>query len=546
MLHLISTRIRAAFVFAAMAAMALCSIARAEQEFMVPMRDGVRLATSVYLPEGEGPWPAVVLRTPYNKSGYVRTADRYTGAGYAYVLQDSRGIHKSEGKYFPFESDMPDGYDTIEWMATQPWCNGKIGITGASAMGIAANLAAAANPPHLTTAFVIVAPEGLFNQSRFIGGVFKESHAGGWMKRQGAEDQIPDLKRRVLMDDRWRATDFVFHRGDVDIPMYNVGGWYDIFSQGNLNNFMDLQANGKDGAKGNQKLIMGPFGHGQLAGGLSYPNSGSLASFWDVEKRWFDHWLKGEANGIMEEPAVRYYMMAAAEKDAVSSKNRWIETDTWPPASTQQKLFLQAGGRLSFAAPVESGAPTTYAADPANPVPTKGGANLGGELGPMDQREIGERPDYLRFTTEPLEEDAVVAGHIEVELWVSTDAPDTDFMVKLVDVYPDGYEATILDNPIRARYRFGRNSAADVKMMEPGKIEKLTVDLWSTAQTFEKGHKIAVHVASSNYPRFEVNPNTGEAPTEEKLPPRIAHNSIYHDATHPSAILLPMQLKLAR
>ena len=150
-----------------------------DQEYMVAMRDGVHLATSVYLPEGEGPWPAIVQRTPYNKTAYARTADRYTGAGYAYVLQDSRGIHKSEGEYFPFESDMPDGYDTIEWMAAQPWCNGKIGITGASAMGIAGNLAAAANPPHLTAAFIIVAPEGLFNQSRFIGGVFKESHEIG-------------------------------------------------------------------------------------------------------------------------------------------------------------------------------------------------------------------------------------------------------------------------------------------------------------------------------------------------------------------------------
>jgi predicted acyl esterase len=511
-----------------------------EQEFMVEMRDGVRLATSVYLPDGDGPWPAIIQRTPYNKASYARTAPRYVGAGYAYVLQDSRGIHKSEGEYFPFESDMPDGYDTIEWIAKQPWCDGKVGITGASAMGIAANLAAASDPPHLTAAFVIVAPEGLFNQSRFIGGVFKESHAGGWMKRQGAEDQIPDLKKRVLMDNRWRATDFVFHRHNVDIPMYNVGGWYDIFSQGNLNNFMDLQANGREGAKGNQKLIMGPFGHGQLAGGLSYPESGSLAGFADVEKRWFDHWLKGEENGIMDEPAVRYYMMASAEKDAISPKNQWIEAASWPPSSSPQRLYLHGNGALSLTAPVEQGAPTIYPADPANPVPTKGGANLGGELGPMDQRVIGDRPDYLRFTSEPLEEDVVVAGHIEVELWAATDGPDTDFMVKLVDVYPDGYEATILDNPLRARYRFGRSSAADVKMMTPGQPEKLTIDLWSTAQTFEKGHRIAVHVSSSNYPRFEVNPNTGEAPGEATIPPRIAQNSIYHDAAHPSAIVLPV------
>lgn len=523
------------FAFAAFAA----DTAR-EQEYMVATRDGVHLATSVYLPEGTGPWPAVIMRTPYDKSRYGSIHARYNDAGYAYVLQDVRGIFKSEGKYFPFESDLPDGYDTIEWMAAQPWCNGKIGITGASAMGITGNLAAAANPPHLAAAFVIVAPEGLFSQSRFIAGVFKESHAGGWMRRQGVPEQIPAMKKRVLMDDKWKLTDFNFHRDQVDIPMYNVGGWYDIFCQGNIANFIWLQQNGQPGAKGNQKLIMGAFGHAAISGDLNYPDGGGLGAFWDVEHRWFDHWLKGEENGIMKEPAVRYYMMASARKGQASPKNQWIESASWPPASTPQKFYLHDTGRLSAAAPLENGPAATYAFDPNNPVPTKGGANLYDPTGPMDQREIGERPDYLRFMTEPLAEDVVIAGHINLELWIATDGPDTDFMAKLVDVYPDGYEALVQDNPVRARYRFGRNSPADVKMMTPGQPEKLAIDLWSSAITFEKGHRIAVHVSSSNYPRFEVNPNTGEAPGEEKLPARVAHNTIYFDTAHPSAIVLPI------
>lgn len=512
---------------------------QAEQEYMVAMRDGVRLATSVFLPEGDGPWPAVVTRTPYGKDRYGATASRYTAAGYAYITQDSRGIHKSEGEYHPFEDDMPDGYDTIEWIAAQPWCNGKVGITGASAMGIAGNMAAAANPPHLTAAFVIVAPEGLFHQSRFIGGVFKESHAGDWMRRQGAGDQIPAMKKRVVMDEHWRATDFLYHRDNVDIPIYNVGGWYDIFAEGNIKNFEWLQAEGKPGARGNQKLLMGPFGHGALAGDIAYPDGGSLGGFWDDERRWFDHWLKGENNGIMDEPAVRYYMMASARKGQASEKNRWIEAASWPPASEATRFFLQPGGSLTMTAPAETNPPTAYPFDPANPVPTVGGANLGGELGPMDQRNIGDRPDYLRFETEPLTDDLVVAGHVTVELWAATDTPDTDFMVKLVDVYPDGYEAIVLDNPLRARFRHGRD-AEDVKMMSPGVPEKLEIDLWSTAITFEKGHRIAVHVSSSNFPRFEVNANTGETPGEYTMTPRVANNSVYHDPAHPSAIVLPV------
>jgi hypothetical protein len=219
-----------------------------EQEYLVAMRDGIHLATSVFLPDGDGPWPAIVTRTPYGKDRYLAQATRYTAAGYAFATQDTRGKFKSEGDYFPFETDLPDGYDTVEWIATQPWCNGKVGITGASAMGITGNLAAAADPPHLTAAFVIVAPEGLFNQSRFIAGVFKESHAGGWMKRQGVPEQIPAMKKRVLMDEKWKLTDFNFHRDHVDIPIYNVGGWYDIFLQGNINNFVWLQENGREGA----------------------------------------------------------------------------------------------------------------------------------------------------------------------------------------------------------------------------------------------------------------------------------------------------------
>ncbi|HVR30009.1 MAG TPA: CocE/NonD family hydrolase, partial [Thermoanaerobaculia bacterium] len=531
-------------------------------EVMVPMRDGVRLATTVFLPEGEGPFPAVAARTPYGrKSGAgAASADRYTQAGYAYVTQDQRGRFDSEGEYRPHEWELDDGYDTVEWVAGQPWSDAKVGLTGASALGIAANLAAAAAPSHLVAAYVVVAPQSLFYEGRFIGGVFKEADTGNWMRRQGvSEAEVTGYRKRVVLDQRWEASDLVFHRHRIQIPIYNVGGWYDLFSSGNVGNFRYLQEWGREGARGNQKLLMGPFGHGQLQGDLEYPETGGRRGPDGEEIRWFDYWLKGIDNGIMDEPPVTYYQMAAARKGSPSALNGYRTAETWPPSDARTvRLYLREGRRLSTRAPSSpdesasstAAAPTaptaetaagatTYSFDPANPVPTIGGPNLTLPIGPMDQRAIPERDDYLRFSTEPLTSDLTLAGKLDVELWVTSGAPDTDFMVKLVDVYPDGYEALVVDTAQRARYRSGRR-AEDVAPLEPGEPALLRIDLWHTAITIEQGHRLALHVTSSNHPRFEVNPNTGEAPGEKTLPPRVARNTILHDASHPSALLLPV------
>lgn len=285
--------------------------ARAEhaaQEFMIPMRDGVKLATDVYFPAGKGPWPLVLARTPYDKRGGAATLDpaagrKYTERGFIYAIQDQRGRFASEGEYTPHENEMHDGYDTVEWLAEQPWATGKIGMTGASALGIAANLAAAADPPHLVCAYVIVAPQSLFYEGRFIGGVFKEADTGGWMRGQGVgDDAIAAYQKRVVLDDRWLATDLVFQRHTIDIPIFNVGGWYDLFVHGNVSNYQYLQQWGRAGARGNQKLVMGPFGHGQVRGDIEYVGTQGLRRDGDDELRWFDYWLKGEDNGIMDEP----------------------------------------------------------------------------------------------------------------------------------------------------------------------------------------------------------------------------------------------------
>jgi predicted acyl esterase len=511
-----------------------------KQEVMVPMRDGVKLATNLYLPEGEGPWPVVLTRTPYNKNGADRSAAVYNDNGYALVSQDVRGRYESEGMDQPFEVDIPDGYDAVEWIADQSWSNGKIGIFGTSAPGITSNLAAASAPPHLTAAYVTVAPDSLFYRSRFVGGVFKESHSGGWLRGQGiSEERIAAYKARAVLDQGWIDTDFLFHRQNVEIPIYNVGGWHDIYAEGSLYNFLYLQNDGNTAARGKQKLFMGAFGHGALQGDLAYPNSGMIAGDIEQQLRWWDYWLKGQDNGIMDEPPISYYMMAAARKDKPSPLNRVIHADHWPPAHDKTRFYLQPGGLVTNSAPTADAASLSYSFDPANPVPTVGGQNLGRDVGPRDQREIGQRQDYLRFQTPVLEEDIIVAGHIDMELFASTDALDTDFVVKLVDIYPDGYQALILDYPIRMRFRDGQN-AADVSLANPGEIEKLNINMWSTAQTFEKGHRIGVHISSSNYPRFAVNPNNGAELDDSNTPARVANNTIYFDAQHPSAIILPV------
>jgi len=512
----------------------------AATEYMVAMRDGVTLATNVYLPEGDGPFPVILTRTPYSKDGaFAFRWQQYTKTGYAYVIQDCRGTFRSEGNYRPFDDDKNDGFDTIKWIADQPWSNGKVGMSGASAMGITTLLAAIGNPEELVAGFVVVAPESFWEEASFINGVFKEADTTNWMRSQNALDQVAERKASLEDVAEQLEKDILPNRDQIDIPIYHLGGWYDIFATGTQGNFTYLQNQGQQGARGQQKLLMGPFGHGGLKGELRYRGGGGLLSAFKEEIRWFDYHLKGDDNGIMEEPAVTYYQMAAAKKGDLSDKNEYRTIDNWPPPSEETRLYLHDGGKLARQAPTQAGSSTTYPFDPKNPVPTVGGANLTLPIGPMDQREISGRSDYLRFETPELEEDLSIAGPVYAELVVSTDVPDTDFVVKLVDVYPDGYEALLMDAPYRCRYRNGR-APEKIAMMEPGKPTLLRIPLGGIANTFEAGHKLAVHVTSSNAPRFEVNRNTGEPIGVTDQEPRIANNTIHHGADHPSAIVLPV------
>ena len=509
-------------------------------EIFITMRDGVKLAANVYLPKGQGPWPVIVERTPYLKDGpmFAAGAPHFTDAGYVFVLQDVRGKGHSQGFYEAFVPDISDGYDTVEGLAKQPFSNGRIGITGGSAMGITSNLAAVAAPPHLKAAYIIVAPNETFTTS-FLGGVPKDKDNVGWLKGQGVSEAAITASQagstRSVFTDRAGPGAALKY---VRIPIWNVGGWYDIFNTGTVQNFEYLQNHGAVGARGNQRLTMGPFGHGPLSGNLAYTGEDRLSLTSAQDIRWFDYWLKGIDNGVMDEPPVDAFMMAGAEKGSYSSKNHHIHAANWPIDYRETRLYLTPDLGLTKTAPSAASAKVSYRFDPANPVATFGGANLTFDRGPEDQRQVKPRQDYLRFQTPVLDKDVAIAGPVKVELYGATDGPDTDFEAKLVDVYPDGYEALVLDAPIRARYRGGR-MPDDIKMMTPNAPEKLTIDMWNTALTFEKGHRIALHITSSNSPRFEVNHNNGDTAADPQKP-RVAVNSVYFDHDHPSALVLPV------
>jgi hypothetical protein len=465
---------------------------------MVPMRDGVRLATTVYLPSGNGPWPVVLSRTPYGKDlgDPAKSEAAYLAHGYVRVLQDARGKFKSQGVYRPFANDIEDGYDTIEWIAKQPWSNGKVGMVGSSALGIATYNAAMSGAPHLVAAFVTVAR----GSSSANGGVPLQ-HMEEWSRRQGVPPAA--VPRPIFRNyETGGPRDLRTNVAKVNVPFYNVGGWYDIFLQGNIEGFSLLQAQGGPKARGAQKLMLGAFGHGNVSGDLKYPAEAGRLGMGDPI-RWFDYWLKGVDNGIMKEPAVRYFVMGDTF-DTSAPGNTWRTADSWPPRATATPYYLAAPGRLAAARP--AGRQTaSYVYDPKDPVPTVGGNNLGLPLGPMDQRSVSGRKDVLKFETEPLKQAIEIAGPLSAELVVATDARDTDFMVKLIDVYPNGYEALVQDGAFRLRYVKGFDKQSQI---QPGADYAIKVDLWSTALAFNVGHKIAVHVSSSNFPRFEKHSNT--------------------------------------
>ena len=514
------------------------SLALSVQTVMVPMRDGTKLATQISLPSGSGPWPVIMIRTPYGKSGMAGAATMALQNGYGSVVQDFRGRFDSEGVDYPVFvhggwGEHQDGYDTVEWIASQEWCNGKVGAFGISGPGIALNMMGPSRPPHLRCMFVSVAFSSMYHQAAYQGGAFRKALIENWLNGNRFHPRsLEIIREHPDYDDFWRSInpEEVMHR--VNVPVMYVGGWYDIFSAGTINGFGIVHHKGGAGARGKCRLVMEAYGHGS-SNELSFPNSGSPATA--NVFRWFDAWMKNDGRDADKIPVVHYYVMGDPG-DKTSPGNEWRTADDWPVPAKPRPFCFRADGALGRRPVTKNNVSLSYKYDPANPVPTLGGANLTITKGPRDQRPIGDRPDVLTFTSDELDEHLEVTGAVKVKLWASSSATDTDFTAKLSDVYPDGREMIVLDGIIRARHR---NSMEKSELMKPGKVYEFDIDLWSTSLVFSPGHRIRVAVSSSNAPRFEPNPNTGK-PSGTDDQRIVATNHIFLDADHPSHILLPI------
>jgi len=512
-----------------------------KETFMVEMRDGIHLATDVYLPDGGSPpHGAILIRTPYNKSktGMGDWADK----GWPSIVQDTRGRFQSEGIDTMFRDDHTDGYDTLEWIAQQNWSNGKVATIGASATGIVQYMMAGTNPSALKCQYIGAATPNLYT-TIYPGGQFRKYMVETWLAGQGSSYVLPEIFANenyslgfwtnVSLEDNWQ---------DVNVPAFHLGGWYDCFCQGLLDGFMGYQYNGGPGAAGKSKLIVGPWTHanfgGRWQGELIYPENAKdvySQEYWDEI---LDQYILENNTDFENRPNVVYYVMGDVDNSSAMG-NFWRYADHWPPANIPDEWYFHENDVLSMDSP-GSYSSKTYTYNPLNPVPTKGGTNLypwphPTLAGPYDQRTIENRADVLLFTSDVLTEPYEATGRIKARLYVSSNCPDTDFTVKLTDVYPDGRSMLICDGILRMR---NRNGCDHWEFMTPGEVYEVEVDLWSTSYIWNTGHKIRVAVSSSNYPRFLANNNTING-INQGTGYNIAQNTLYLDSIHPSCIILP-------
>ena len=514
------------------------------EEYSVPMRDGVELSTLVYRPAGDQAYPVVLYRTPYNKYE-EKLPDPFifllNARGLTYVIQDTRGRYASSGIDSVFLSDgwgrLQDGYDTIDWIAQQEWCNGRIGQFGASANGITTLRAAGALHPNLLVAVPLVAPTDFYNQVIFPGGEYRKAIVENWLNGQESDYMIDYFMQYPYYNAFWQLMDVQTRYSLIQIPMMHIGGWYDCFSEGTIDAFQGLSASG---VAGPQRLIMGPWVHettgsNTAVGEMQYPDA-----FFDIITSailWLDYFLTGVDNGILDEPPVQYYLLGDPLKTNEPGCE-WIEAEQWPPENSNgTTVYLTTEGTLQFQDVPESGI-LSFDYDPANPVPTLGGNNLTISRGPYDQKELNGRSDVLCFSSDVLTEPIRVEGTISAKLYVSSNCPDTDFTVKLVDVYPDGREMLVTDAIQRLRFRNGVTEN-DVTLLTPGEMATVTVTLPPTAIVFNTGHSMKICVSSSNYPRYEINPNTANA-LYDLSTKQIASNTVNLGGQNASCVYVPI------
>ena len=542
-------------------------------DVQVPMRDGVNLSADIYFPKARGEFPTVLMRTPYdnNASAMIERGRTLANLGYVCVIQDCRGRWDSGGEYYPFHNEGPDGYDTQEWIGRQEWSNGKIGMAGGSYVGLVQWASAPDRSEFLTAMAPRVICCDFFTGLLYPGGAFQLNVALTWGMRTNGRtaqsieyhnwtdafgalpitemDQMAgrnlrfwkDWVQHASYDDYWAQINIEEKWSEIAAPALNMGGWYDLYSQHTFINFNGLRRNGRTAEARQSKLIVGPWPHGlsrsTRTGDVDF-GAESEVDLDELEERWFDYWLRGVDNGIVDEPPLRLFIMGA---------NRWRDEHEWPLARTSwEKWYLHSNGTansvmgdggISTEPPAEEPA-DNFAYDPRFPVQTMGGNNCCSPhivpWGPYDQRPVEARHDVLCYTSPPLEADMEVTGPIKLLLYAATDGPDTDWTAKLVDVSPTGYAMNLCDGIIRARYR---ESFSDPTLLEPNRVYE--IDVGVTGNLFRKGHSVRVEVSSSNFPRFDRNPNTGHAfGTDAEM--RSARQTVYHSRQYPSHLVLPV------
>ena len=567
-----------------------------ETNVAIAMRDSVTLYADIYRPDGDGPFPTILQRTPYDKTNALSASMldpiRSAKAGFAVVIQDTRGRHASEGEFYAFRDDIDDGYDTVEWAAAQPWSNGNVGMYGASYVGATQWLAATSRPPHLKAIAPTVTASNYHDGWTYQGGAFELGFNMSWtllqltlanFKNVSSVQGVPRERRGQLMkavdnmtegfgflptkdfpeldsglakyyydwlahpdfDDYWKKLCIEEHHSEIEVPALHTGGWYDIFLGGTIRNYLGMKESGaNETARSGQRLVIGPWAHGargSTMAGRHYFGIMADPAATDIDGmhlRWFDHWLNNGKNGITEEAPVRIFVMG----DDV-----WREEQEWPLARAQEtKYYLHSGGKanskngdgsLGTASP-QTEPPAVFLCNPGDSVPTTGGALCCNPYyaanGAYDQNEVEERQDVLVYSTPPLERDVEVTGPVTVTLWASTSATDTDFTAKLVDVCENGCARNLTDGIIRARYR---DSMSNPTLLEPGRAYCYDIDLWATSNVFKAGHQIRLEISSSNFPRFDRNTNTGNIIAEDtELRPAL--QTAFHDGQQASYVSL--------